>query len=283
MGLGGEPLRRPIIGRMSDREIVGPFRLERKLGEGAMGVVWLARRGSEPVALKVLRPALAGNDVYVQRFLREARVAAEVRHRHLVPILEAGEAEGIYFLASAYVDGGSLAERLERERHLAAADAVRVAGHLAAALDALHEHGIVHRDVKPENVMLAADGAALTDFGLAKGDAYTVLTRPGEIMGTLDYIAPELISGGEASPASDVYALGCLVYECLTGAPPFAARGLFQVAVAHLEEEPRDPREANPDVPPSVSWAVLQALAKDPAERPTTATALANLLRAGAR
>jgi serine/threonine protein kinase len=264
---------------MSPADRLGPFRLERKLGEGAMGVVWLARRGEERVALKVLRAALAGNDVYVQRFLREARVAAEVRHRHLVPILEAGEADGTYFLASAYVDGGSLAGRLERERQLSPADAVRVAGQLAAALDALHEHGIVHRDVKPENVMLADDGAALTDFGLAKGDAYTVLTRPGEIMGTLDYIAPELISGGEASPASDVYALGCLVYECLTGAPPFSARGLFQVAVAHLEEEPVEPA----GVPAGVAWAVLRALAKDPAERPPTATAFANLLRAGPR
>jgi serine/threonine-protein kinase len=267
---------------VSGAESVGPFQLERKLGEGAMGVVWLARRGEERVALKVLRAALAGNDVYVQRFLREARVAAEVRHRHLVPILEAGEADGTYFLASAYVDGGSLADRLAREGQLTAADAVRAAGQLAAALDALHARGIVHRDVKPENVMLAAEGAALTDFGLAKGDAYTVLTRPGEIMGTLDYIAPELISGADASPASDVYALGCLVYECLTGAPPFAARGLFQVAVAHLEEEPRDPRDVRPDLPPDVSWAVLKALAKDPAERPRTATALANLLRAGA-
>jgi serine/threonine-protein kinase len=262
---------------------VGPFVLERILGEGAMGVVWLARRAEERVALKVLRPALAGNAVYVQRFLREARVAAEVRHRHLVPILEAGEADGTHFLASAYVQGGSLADRLGREGRLEVAESVRVAAELAAALDALHGHGIVHRDVKPENVMLAEAGAALTDFGLAKGDAYTVLTRPGEIMGTLDYIAPELISGRDASAASDVYALGCLVYECLTGKPPFADRGLFQVAVAHLEEEPRAPSDARADVPADASWVVLQALAKDPEGRPPTATAFANLLRAGAR
>jgi serine/threonine-protein kinase len=259
-------------------ERLGPFELESKLGEGAMGIVWLARRGDETVALKLLRPALAGNDVYRERFLREARVAAEVRHRHLVPVLDAGEVDGTWFLASSYVSGGSLAERLGG-RPVPPAEAVRVAIALAAALGALHEHGIVHRDVKPENVMLGEDGAALTDFGLAKGEAYTVLTRPGEIMGTLDYIAPELISGGAASPASDLYALGCLVYECLTGAPPFASRGLFQVAVAHLEEEPAAPAGVAADL----GWVVLRALAKDPDERPPSAAAFANLLRAAAR
>jgi serine/threonine-protein kinase len=244
-----------------------------------MGVVWLAHRDGERVALKVLRPALAGNPVYVQRFLREARVASEVEHRHLVPILDAGETDGSYYLASAFVEGGSLADRLGADERLPVPDTVRIVGQLAAALDALHSRGIVHRDVKPENVMLAADGAALTDFGLAKGEAYTALTRPGEIMGTLDYIAPELISGGEASASSDLYALGCLVYECLTGAPPFAGKGLFQVAVAHLEEEPPEPA----GVPADLAWVVLQALAKEPERRPPTATAFANLLRAGAR
>ena len=121
-------------------------------------------------------------------------------------------------------------------------------GDVAAGLDALHRGGIVHRDVKPSNVMLREDGsAALTDFGLAKGAAYTVLTRPGQVLGTLDYLAPELVRGGEATPASDIYALGCVAFECLAGRPPFADRSLFGVGTAHLEDEPPDP-PASPDV-----------------------------------
>jgi serine/threonine-protein kinase len=258
---------------------VGPFVLGERLGDGAMGVVHLATGpdGGE-VALKLLRPELAGSIVYRERFLREARVAREVAHPGLVPILDAGEADGRFYLATAYRAGGSLAARLQREGRLPAGEAVALLRQVAAGLDALHERGIVHRDVKPENVLLDGDGnAALTDFGLAKGDAYTVLTRPGEVMGTLDYIAPELIEGAAAAPAADVYALGCVAYECLTGAPPFAGKNVFEVAVAHLEEEPPAPA-----LEPELAWAVLTALAKDPQRRPPTATAYANLLRVGA-
>jgi serine/threonine-protein kinase len=264
-------------------ETVGRYRLEEMLGEGAVGIVFRAVRepNGETVALKILRRELSHDETFVRRFLHEARTAHAVQQRHLVEVIEAGEADGRYYLATTYVAGGSLSDRLEAERRLPIHDAVRIAAEVGAGLDALHRAGLVHRDVKPSNVMLEEGRTALiTDFGLAKGPAYTVLTRPGQVLGTLDYLAPELIGGAEATPASDFYAFGCVVYECLVGAPPFRGRGLLEVASAHLLEEPADPAEARSDVTPALSWAVLHALAKDPRQRPPSATTYAHMLRA---
>jgi serine/threonine protein kinase len=263
---------------------LGPFRLEAVLGEGGMGVVYRAVREptGETVAIKVLKQALSRDTVYRQRFEREARVAREVQNRHLVPVLEIGEDDGVHYLAMAFVEGASLDERIEAQGPLPLPECVRIVGELASGLDALHREGLVHRDVKPANVMLDGQGtAALTDFGLARSEAFTVLTKPGQVMGTLDYLAPELISSGSASPASDIYALGCLAYECVTGAAPFADRSMFEVAVAHVEEQPADPALSRPELPPALAWGVLQALEKDPARRPTTARAYARMLSVG--
>jgi serine/threonine protein kinase len=264
---------------------LGSYRLEQLLGEGAMGVVFRARRTSDGavVALKVLKPALSRDAGYRKRFHREVRVAREVRHRHLVPILEACEERGYDYLAVDYVEGISLADRIEADGPLDLADVARLTAGIGAAIDALHAAGIVHRDVKPANIMIDEAGTTLlTDFGLAKGRAYTVLTKPGELVGTLDYIAPELITGKDAAPASDVYALGCVVYEALTGAPPFGDRRLFEVALAHLQTTPEKPSAQREELPPALDPVVLQALAKEPAERPRTGTAFAHLLRAAA-
>ena len=269
------------IGELQPGDTLGAYRLESLLGEGGMGLVFRARHdgdGSE-VALKVLKRELAGDFVFQQRFRQEARAAAEVRDAHLVPILEAGEADGLQYLAVDYLPGGSLAERLEATGALACADAVRVVTDVAAGLDALHGAGIVHRDVKPANVLFDADGnAKLTDFGLAKGRAYTVLTRPGQVMGTLDYLAPELIRGDPATPLSDVYALGCVAYECIQGGAPFAAKSFFEIGLAHLEEAPADPCAARPELPAALSAAILAALEKDPERRPAGAGAYASML-----
>jgi serine/threonine protein kinase len=260
---------------------VGPYVLEAVLGQGGMGIVYRAVHAEDGgvVALKILRADLARDDVYRQRFAREARAAAEVEHPHLVPIHSMGDAEGLAYLAARYVAGRSLSERIDLEGRLSVGASLAIAAQVGAGLDALHRHGLVHRDVKPSNIMLdEADSALLCDFGLAKGRAYTVLTRPGQVMGTLDYLAPELIQSGDAGPPSDIYALGCVVYECLAGTPPFGGLNPFKVGVAHLQDEPPDPCAGREDAPPSLSWAVLRALEKDPALRPSTGTAYAHLL-----
>jgi serine/threonine protein kinase len=277
--------RRPGLSKPMLGQPLGPFVLKGVLGEGAMGLVYRAVRESngEVVAVKILKHRLSRDELYKERFRREARVAQQVRHPHLVPVVEAGEDEGIHYLAMSYVEGMSLGEWIEQEGQLPIRACVRTVREVASGLDALHSEGLVHRDVKPSNIMLDRAGtAALTDFGLARGRAFTVLTKPGEVMGTPDYIAPELISGAEAGPLSDVYALGCVAYECFTGKPPFAGRTLLEVAVAHMDEEPPGPRAHRPELPSDLAWSLLQALAKDPARRPPTALAYARLLKVGA-
>jgi serine/threonine protein kinase len=260
---------------------VGPYRLEEFLGEGAMARVFRATRTDtgEVVALKLLKPKLAADPVYLRRFVHEARAAGSVRHPNLVPILDAGEFEGRPYLAAAFVGGRSLSVLIEERGALPFPDVVRLAQEAAAGLDALHAAGLVHRDIKPANILLALDGtAAVTDFGLAKGPAYTVLTNPGQVMGTLDYLAPELIRGGKGTPKSDLYAFGCVVFECLTGKPPFGDRPMFQLAQAILNEPPPDPTVGHPELPQQLHWAVSQALLKDATHRPPSCAVFAQMI-----
>lgn len=271
------------VSTTADAETVGRFHLEELLGEGATGKVWRAAApGGTTVALKVLRPELTQDEVFRRRFVHEARAAREVEHPHLVNVLDAGEVNGLLFTVMEFLEGDSLSARLRNDAPMAVEELVRIVGNIGSGLDELHKHGIVHRDVKPSNIILTARGATLTDFGLAKGRAYTVLTKPGQMIGTLDYMAPEIIKGEEATAASDVYALACVAFECLCGAAPFADRGVFQVGMAHLVDEPPNPVDIRSDVPEGIGWSVLQGLAKDPARRPPTATAFANLLRLAA-
>ena len=268
-------------------DVVGAFRLEAPIGEGGMGVVFRAVREpeGEVVALKLLRRELSHDDTYRKRFIHEARAATAVRNDHLVPILDAGDADGWSYLAVAYVDGPSLDQRIKADGPLPVEDVSRLTAHVADGLDALHRRDLVHRDVKPSNIMLDADGRAkVTDFGLAKGRAFTVLTKPGQVMGTLDYLAPELIRGKPATPASDIYALGCVVFECVAGRAPFADRPVLRVGLAHIEEEPPDPAAVagRSDLPSGIGWATLRALEKDPAKRPPTATAYAQMISTAA-
>ena len=248
------------------------YRVLELLGEGAGGVVYRAADGEQEVALKVLR---AADPVAQRRFAREARLARESESRHLVRILDVGDD---YFVMPLY-EGGSLAAGLARSGSLGVSATIRLAAQLGQALDALHARGVVHRDVKPSNVLLDAAGdAVLTDFGLARGPDATQLTREGQVVGSLHYLAPELIEGSPATPATDVYALGCLLYECLAGAPPFAGRGDAELGYAHLVEPPPDPRARRPELSAELAFAVLTALAKAPWARPTSATALARML-----
>jgi serine/threonine-protein kinase len=254
---------------------LGPYRLEEQLGEGGMGLVFRAVRESDgqEVALKVMRFELIEDPVFGRRFEQEARAASEVRDDHLVPVLEAGQADGRRFLAVAYIPGGTLEDRLEDRGKLEPKETASFAADVGKGLDALHAAGIVHRDLKPSNIIVDAEGTAmLTDFGLAKGRAYTVLTKPGQVMGTIDYLAPELIKGEAASPATDIYALGCTMYECVTGQPPFADKEGIAIGLAHVGEPPPDPRGFRDDLSDAYVEALLAALAKEPAQRPASAS-----------
>ena len=263
--------------------VIGPYRIEGLLGEGGMGKVFRAvRQGeTEPVALKVMRSRLLGEEEPRRRFLREARAAGEVRHKHLVPVLDAGEAGDRRYLVMPYVPGRNLDNRLA-DGPLPVSELVQILAEVASGLDALHRAGLVHRDVKASNVLLDERGsAALTDFGLAKRDDWSRLTKMGQVMGTVDYIAPELLRGENATPASDVYALGCVTYEMVAGRPPFQG-GMFEVGMAHLEGQAANPAAGRADAARGLGRAVLLALDKDARRRPPTATAYANLVGAAA-
>jgi len=274
----------PDKGDLGSGDLLGDYRLEQQLGEGAMGCVFRARRvgSGEQVALKVVRVELAADDRYRQRFLHEARAASEVSHRHLVKVLDAGEIDGRQYMAMRLVRGRMLEQHVTEDGPMPAAKIVRVATEIGGALDALHAVGLIHRDVKASNILIDEDdddAAALTDFGLAKGTGYVELTRPGQLVGTMDYLAPERIRGEPATPASDIYGLGCVVYECVAGQPPFGSKGMMEVAFAHLEEEPADPCAGRSDLSAAFGEAVKAALAKDPANRPPSAQDYADLLR----
>ncbi len=259
---------------------VGRYRIESLLEVGGMGRVYRAvGPEGELVALKLVRGDLAEDSIFRKRFEREAMIAQQVKNPHVVPVLDTGEHEGVPYLSQRFIEGGSLEQKLKREDRLDVPTTLKLCAEVADGLDALFAGGMVHRDVKPANVLLDLDGTALiTDFGLAKDSEGTNLTRPGQALGSLDYMSPEQIRGEAVSAATDVYALGCVICQCLSGTPPFADRKGMRILWAQLQDEPPDPCAELPDAPPGLGAAVLRALAKAPAERPQSAGAYARLL-----
>ncbi len=262
---------------------VGGYELREPVGRGAMGTVFKA---FEPklgrfVAVKLLAPQLAADPEYRHRFAREARLAAAVRHENVVAVHAVGEAGGLPYLAMEYVGGGALDRAVSAGLPLAAA--VRAAGEVAAGLAAAHRQGIVHRDVKPANVLLEADTgrARLTDFGLARAADDAKLSRDGDLIGTPHYMAPELANGRPATPASDLFSLGALLYVLFTGRPPFPGEVLAAVLRAVCYDEPEAPRAVRPDLPGWLEAVVLRLLRKDPAGRYASADEVAAALAAG--
>ncbi|MEV5356565.1 serine/threonine-protein kinase [Streptomyces sp. NPDC086081] len=271
------------------RQIAG-YRIEQEIGRGGMAVVYRARdlRLERTVALKLLAPELARNDTFRRRFTHESRAAAAIDHPHIVPVFEAGETDGVLYIAMRYVPGSDLRHVLDREGPLPPATAVRVAAQVASALDAAHEHGLVHRDVKPGNILVARgtdsdhpEHVYLTDFGLTKKSlSLTGFTTVGQFVGTLDYVAPEQISGKPVDARCDVYGFACVVYEILAGHPPFLRDDDMALLWAHQYDEPPPLTDARPDVPPQADPVLAKALAKSPDDRYPSCLAFVAALRA---
>ncbi len=254
-------------------EVAG-YRLDEQIGRGGMAVVYRAQdpRLERRVALKILAPELARDEGFRQRFIRESRAAAAVDHPHIIPVFGAGESGGVLFIAMRYVEGGDVRTLIDRVGPLPVARAVRIIAQVGSALDAAHAHGLIHRDIKPGNMLLdASDGADhvyLSDFGLSKQAlSSTHLTATGQFLGTLDYVAPEQIEGRPMDGRVDLYALGCAAFEMLSGSPPFQREQRLAVLWAQMSEPPPALTARRPDLPPAVDAVLAKALAKSPEDR----------------
>jgi hypothetical protein len=264
------------------REIAG-FRIEREIGRGGMGVVYLATQvfPERRVALKLLSSDLAADPAFRERFVRESNAAASTEHPNIVPVYGAGESDGQLYLAMRFIEGKDLRTLLEHEGTLSADRAAPICAQVADALEAAHERGLVHRDVKPGNVLLdGQERAYLSDFGLIRRtELRTDITKTGQFMGTVDYVAPEQIRGDEVDGRADVYSLGCVLYECLTGSPPLRRDSEVATMYAHLEQDVPAPSTKRADLPRSLDEVVTKATAKRPADRFATAGEMAGALR----
>jgi serine/threonine-protein kinase len=266
-------------------------RIEALIGRGGMGVVYRAEqvRYGRKVALKVLAPELAADEGFRNRFEQEWRTAARLEHPHIVPIYEAGEADGVLYIAMRYVEGIDLTALLASAGRLDPRRALGIVGQVGVALDAAHAQGLVHRDVKPANILLASgsglegDHVYLTDFGVAKQTSTPGgLTKTGLFIGTIDYAAPEQIEGKPLDGRADVYALGCVLYQCLTGALPYEKDSEVAMLYAHLMEPPPSLRAKRPELPAELDRVIAKALAKAPDDRYATCRALVEDARAAA-
>ncbi len=260
----------------------GRYAVERPLGHGGMATVYLAQDHElgRSVAIKVLGAPLALDADFVGRFRREATIVARLSHPNIVQIFDLGEEENRLYIVMEYVEGVSLAGLLAREKRVAPEQAVELARQACLALDCAHTEGIVHRDVKPANLLLRADGTLkVADFGIARSDQVTSQTQAGTVLGTASYLAPEQAAGETVTLRADLYSLGAVLYELLTGQPPRKIESLAELAALHSWPI-RPVRELAPEVPEDLEAAVMRCLARNPDYRPATAAALSASLRA---
>ena len=260
------------------------YTVERKLGRGGMATVYLARDSvlDRPVALKVLAEHLADDDEFRERFLREARLAARFVHPNVVQVYDADEDERGPFIVMEYVEGHTLADELKRRGRLPPAEVVGIGIQVCAALEAAHEAGLVHRDIKPQNILLRPDGRVkIADFGIARSLDATRHTEIGTVLGTAAYLAPEQARGETVTPAADIYSLGVVLYELLTGRTPFEADTLPELLLKREQGALVPPRDIAPDVPIALERVVMRCLALEPQHRPASAAELARALEGG--
>lgn len=264
----------PAWTELADGDEFAGYRIEQRLGRGGMGILYLAvEPGLERrVALKLIAPEAAADEVFARRFAEESRIAASIEHPNVVPIYAAGEEDGVPWIAMRYVAGSDLGRRIAREERLAPAEAIALIAQVGNGLDAIHAAGLVHRDVKPANVLLSGESgsehAYITDFGVARNVATeSGLTQTGRFVGTLDYVAPEQISGEPIDARVDVYALGCLLFKLLTGEVPFPREGEAARLYAHLNDPPPAPSLYVPEVPMALDDVVVRAMSKPPDDR----------------
>ncbi len=276
-------------GDLAPGERIAGYEIQEPIGRGGMAVVYRALdlRLGRLVALKVLAPHLGEDEAFRQRFIRESRAAAGVDHPHIIPVFEAGESGDVLFIAMRYVSRGDVRSLLDAEGRLSPAHALVIVSQVASALDAAHVRGLVHRDVKPGNILLGqasggdSEHVYLSDFGLSKHSLNSsTLTSTGQFMGTLDYISPEQIQGQPVDGRADQYALACTFAEMLTGAPPFRRDDSMALMWAQLEAEPPRLTQLRPDLPPAVDQVIATAMAKSPTSRYPTCRAFVNALSA---
>jgi serine/threonine protein kinase len=262
----------------------GRYRIENVLGRGGMASVYLARDGEldRPVAVKVLAEHLADTPGFRERFMREARLAAQLSHPNIVQVFDVGEEDGRPFIVMECVQGATVGDELKQRGTLEPTEVVDLALQICGGLEHAHAAGLVHRDIKPQNLLVRADGTVkIADFGIARAAETTKLTQIGSVLGTAAYLSPEQALGEEVTAAADIYSLGCVLYELLTGRTPYIFETLPQLVTKHREEAIPPLRELRPDVPERLEAAVMHALARNPDYRPDSAAALAQELAAG--
>jgi eukaryotic-like serine/threonine-protein kinase len=262
----------------------GRYDVEREIGRGGNARIFLAKNpAGQYVALKILHPELLVS-VAADRFLREIKLASQLDHPHIAKLLDSGEQEWLVYYVMSYAEGATLREYLDGSNRMTVAETLRLADDLLDALDHAHSRKIIHRDVKPANVVLSADGAILLDFGIARAVAASgtdQLTRSGIAVGTSTYMSPEQITAlTDIDYRCDLYSLGCMLFECLTGQPPFVHRNEAVVLQLHLTQPAPDVRTLRPDIPPYLASAIAKALTKTPQDRWASASAMREALAA---
>lgn len=262
-----------LVGKTLDKR----YTILECIGGGGMANVYRAQDTllDRPVAVKVLRPQFTGDDQFVRRFRNEAQAAARVSHPHIVNIYDVGKDEDVYYIVMEYIQGETLKEYIERKNILSTDEAVSIALQICEALDHAHQNNLIHCDIKPHNILLGKGGRVkVTDFGIARAVTSATMTQTGTIIGSVHYISPEQAKGGVASVHSDIYSLGIVLYEMLTGQVPFSGESPIGVALKHLQEEIVPPMQLNPDIPPMLEAVILKAVAKEPDKRYPSITSM---------